>query len=364
MQQRSGTPAAEPLRPVQDPAGWAKDEVARATDWVHVLSAAEIADLDRAIARVEASGTDLADVGREQFGMPVFGPVLDTLREDIIDGRGFVLIRGVPVHRYSRLQSTIAFWGIGTYLGHAVSQNGKGHLLGHVVDLGSKTTDGPTNRGYHTAEMLPFHCDGTTDIVGLLCLHPAKSGGESALVSSITIYNEMLRRNPEYVAALSEPIYRDRRGEIPAGAQPYYALPVFNFHKGYLTTNWQGPHIRSTSRFAELPRHSATLTAALEMFENLAQELCFAMDFRQGDIQFLHNHVIVHSRTSAVEDFPEPERKRHLLRLRLMTPTGRPLPKTFFAQERVDIENVESGQRPSGSIIPPGVELKIPLEAE
>lgn len=174
----------------------------------------------------------------------------------------------------------------------------------------------------------------------------------------------MLKRKPEYVAALSEPIYRDRRGEIPDGAQPFYALPIFNHYSGHLTTNWQGPNIYSARRFTELPPHTPELAAALEMFERLAHELCFAMDFRQGDVQLLHNHVIVHSRTSAVEDFPEPERKRHLLRLRLMTLGGRPLPPTFFAQDGIDIDRVQPGQRPSGSIIAPGTVLKIPLDAE
>lgn len=144
-----------PLKPVVDPAGWTKEQIAETTDWTHVLNEREIADLDRAIAKVEASGSDLVSVGRDGFEMPVLGPVLGSLRDEIISGRGFVLIRGVPVHRYSRLQSAIAFWGIGTYLGQAVSQNAKGHLLGHVVDLGDKTTDTPHNRGYHTAEMLP-----------------------------------------------------------------------------------------------------------------------------------------------------------------------------------------------------------------
>jgi hypothetical protein len=355
---------AERLKPVIDPAGWTKDEILSSTDWIHVLGDREIADLDRAVADIETHQIPLAEVRREDFDLPVLGPALEEMREEILNGRGFVLIRGVPVHRYTRLQNAIAFWGIGKHMGEPVSQNAKGHLLGHVKDLGGDPAENPHDRGYHTAKMLPFHVDGTTDIVGLMCLQPAKSGGQSALASSVTIHNEMLKRAPELVNALSEPVYRDRRGEIPEGARPYYPLPVFNYFGGHLTTNWQGGNIQSAQRFAELPPWSAELTAAVNMFDELAHELCFTMEFQQGDIQFLHNHVIVHSRITAVEDFPEPSRKRHLLRLRMSATDGRPLSPAFFAHENVDPQTIEPGRRPSCAIVAPGTVLKVPLEAE
>ena len=197
----------------------------------------------------------------------MLGPVLEAIREELLNGRGFVVIRGVPVDRYSRFQSALAFWGIGAYLGRPVSQNAKGHLLGHVKDLGGASLQNPNDRGYHTAEMLPFHCDGVTDIVGLLCLQTSKSGGDSAVASSITLHNEMLARRPELVAALGEPIYRHRRGEIPSGAEPYFQLPVFNYFEGHLTTNWQGGGIRAALRLTELPPASEDLMAAIAMFE-------------------------------------------------------------------------------------------------
>lgn len=361
---RSPRQSAERLKPVVDPAAWTKEEIARSTDWLYHLNEREIADLDRAIDVIEKREMPLDDVHREDFSLPVLGPALEAMREDIFQGRGFVWMRGVPVERYTRLQSAIAFWGIGAYFGVPVSQNAKGHLLGHVKDLGGTSRENPTHRGYHTAEMLPFHVDGVTDIVGLLCLQPAKSGGASAIASSVTIYNEMLKRRPEYVAALSEPVYRDRRDEVPAGAQPYYALPVFSVFEGLLTTNYQGGNIRSARRFTELPPYSADLAGALEMFETLAHELCFTLEFAQGDIQLLNNHVMVHSRISAVEDYPEESRKRHLLRLRMMTPGGRPLSPDFFRHENLPANRIQPGQRPSGAIVTPGAVLNVPLEAE
>jgi Taurine catabolism dioxygenase TauD, TfdA family len=355
----SGSTYAEPNKPVVDPAGWTKDDLTRNTDWLYPLNDAEIADLDRALAEIERRGIALMDIQRDDFNLPILGPVLESMREQVVNGRGFVWIRGVPVHRYTRLQSAIVYWGIGTYMGEPVSQNSKGHMLGHVVDLGDKTFANPTHRGYQTSATLPFHAD-FCDIVGLLCLQRAKSGGDSAIASSITMYNEMLKRYPAYAAALCEPIYRDRRNEIPEGAKPYFAQPVFMFHNGQLTTHFGAHYMTSAQRFEELPRHSEELVEAIKMFDVLAKELCFAMEFQQGDIQLLNNHVIVHSRTSAVVDYPERERRRHLLRLWLSTPEGRELPPSYAERYFSLDPNITY----RGGILTPGIELKAPLEPE
>ncbi len=349
---------AEALKPVVDPAGWSKADLAADTTWMHELTAKEIADLDQAVVAVEQRGMEIADIKGRELPLPVLRPTLERLNDELIDGRGVVLIRGVPVSRYSRLQSAIAYWVVGTHFGDPVSQNGKGHILGHVQDLGEKTLANPAHRGYQTAEKLPFHSD-SCDVVGLLCLHPSKSGGESLVVSSIDVYNEMLRTRPDLAAELAQPIYRDRRGEVPEGAQPYFQLPVFNFEHGLLTINWQGGYIRSAQRFEELPRHSTKLTEAIDLFAKMARERASYMDFRQGDIQLLHNHVTVHSRTEFV-DFDEPEKKRHLLRLWLATPKGRPLPQAMWNRYGPHMK----AQRPAGGVVLPGVAFKTPLVAE
>lgn len=349
---------AEAMKPVVDPAGWTKADLAADKSWVHELTPAEIADLDRAVAEAEKKGVSILDMKRNDFQLPVLGATLDKLRDEVIWGRGLTLIRGVPVHRYSREQAGIAYFGIGTWFGEPVSQNGKGHILGHVKDLGNKSFANPTDRGYQTHDKLPFHSD-SCDVVGLLCLHHSQSGGESTVVSTVNIYNEMLKQRPDLVAELCKPIYRDRRGEIPEGAQPYYQIPVFSFEQGYFTCNWQGGYIRSAQRFEELPRHTPAMLEALDMFAAMARDLCYHMDFRQGDIQLLHNHVTVHSRTEYV-DFPEPEKKRHLLRLWLATPGGRPLSNAFMNR----YGNAMLGKRPAGGIILPGMKFKAPLEAE
>ena len=159
--------------------------------------------------------------------------------------------------------------------------------------------------------------------------------------------------------SLCQPVWRDRRGEIPEGAEPYYQIPVFSFEQGYFTCNWQGGYIRSAQRFEELPRHSPAMLEALDMFTRLARELCTSMDFRQGDIQLLHNHVTVHSRTEYV-DLPAPEKKRPLLRLWLATPGGRPISSAFMNR----YGKAMLGKRPAGGVTVPNMVFKAPLEAE
>jgi hypothetical protein len=356
-ERRAHVPAV-PGRPVVDPACWTAAEMQARDDWMHVLIAAEIADLDRAVHALDASGIDVAKIARASFDLPVLGPVLDGIADDILNGRGFAMMRGVPVDRYSRRQSAIAFFMIGLHVGVPVSQNAKGHVLGHVKDLGGTSLSNPLNRGYQTSERLPFHTD-QCDVVALLCLRTSDAGGDSLLTSSVAIYNEMLQRRPDLVAALSEPIAIDRRNEIPAGKDPWYWMPVFNFQDGYLSTYWTVSYIRSAQRFEELPRHSPALVEALAMFEDLARELSFTMRMQPGDVQLLHNHVVVHSRT-AYDDRPGFDNRRHLLRFWLATPGGRPLPPVFADQ----YAHLKPGERPAGGVVVPGTVFHAPLDAE
>lgn len=318
---RARRPAA-PMEALVDPAGWTADELAAADDWIYRLSAAEIDELESAVESVRRHGTEMRRIGRNDFPLPTLGPALMRLRDELLEGRGFILIRGVPVARMDREQAALAFWGIGAWLGRAVSQNGQGHLLGHVKDLGGDYADANT-RGYLTAAEMGFHAD-RCDYVGLLCLHPSKSGGASRIASSVTLYNELLRRAPAHVAELVQPFAWTRLGEIPPGMSPWYELPVFSFHDGYFSARGVSSQIFKAQGLPGVRPFTEAQRAALDAFREVVREIAFDMAFEPGDIQFLHNHVTLHSRT-AYEDWPEPGRKRHLLRLWLCDDAGRPL---------------------------------------
>ena len=345
---------ASPRPLFEGPSAWIGAALARhPEEWIYTLSTAEIDEIEAAVANVR--GRDLADLSRADFAFPKLGPVLEQLRDEVLNGRGFVLIRGLPVEGRPIEDSAAAYWGIGTYFGYPRSQNAMGHLLGHVRDLGLATTD-PNVRTYQTTERQHFHTD-SCDIVALLCLKTAKSGGLSSIVSSMAIHNEMAKRRPDLLERLFQPFATDRRGEVPVGEKPYFDMPVFNDHADYVSGIYSGTYIRSAQRFPDVPRLTQEDIEALDMLDDLAndKELRLDMELRPGDMQFLHNHTCLHDRTAFV-DWPEPERKRHLLRLWLAAPDARPLPPVFAAR----YGSTAIGDR--GGIICEKTRLHAPLE--
>jgi hypothetical protein len=293
---------------------WIGREMAQRRDWIHELSAAEIEDLDRAVAHARATGKPMGELSRADFPLGVLARSAETWLDALDTGRGFVLVRGVPVERYGEEDASLAYWGLGLHLGRAVSQNAAGDLLGHVRDAGLERRD-PTVRLYRTREPLAFHTDGS-DIVGLLCLRPAKSGGTSRIASSQAIYNEILRRRPDLVPTLHGPFPFDRNGEEGPGEPPYFSLPICREAEGRLRTFYIGWYIRDSQRHAQAPRLTRAQSEVIDLIDEIAADpaIHLDMDFRAGDIQWLKNAAILHARTEFA-DYSEPERKRHLLRL-------------------------------------------------
>ena len=305
---------------------WRGPARAARSEWIEPLSDAELGELERASEKWMRADADLAALTREQFVLPTLAERLQRVRHQLLEGRGFVLLRGLPVAAWGRRRCAVAFYGLGTHLGQALSQNAHGHVLGHVRDLGLASSD-PNVRIYQTHERQTFHTD-SADLVGLLCLQTAQRGGLSALVSSATLYNELRARRPDLAACLFQPLATDRRGEVPPGAKPYFQIPVFNWFAGRLSAIYQRQYIDSAQRFADAPRLSALQTEALNAFDALSNDpaLHFTMALEPGDLQFVHNHVLLHDRT-AFEDGPE--HRRHLLRLWLAPADARPLPAAF-----------------------------------
>lgn len=313
---------------VRDCSAWYGSDLAGSTDWIEHLSEVEIAEIENACRELKESQNELATIAAEQVPLPTLGPRLQGLLDEVLNGRGFVLIRGLPVERWTRRQAAIAFLVIGVHLGNLRMQNAEGHLLGHVRDMGRSSTD-PHTRIYQTRERQTHHTD-SCDVVGLLCLKAAKAGGLSSLVSSTTIFNEMRRRRPDLLRVLLEPIETDRRGETPAGCKPYFTIPVFNYHQRLVSVIYQRQYIESARRFPGVTPLSPLQIEALDLLDELANDpkLNLMMELQPGDIQLVHNHTILHDRT-AFEDYPELERKRHLLRLWLAPAGARPLPEVY-----------------------------------
>ncbi len=312
---------AEPLlSPILTAAAWRGPQLANDDSWIYTLTAEDIAELEAALATARRRGRDIQDITRDDFPLPRFAGTLKRILREIEDGRGFQMIRGLPVARLGERDASAIYWGLGIHMGDAAPQNKRGELLGHVRAAGKSDWNAdPTVRGYHTSAGLPFHSD-KSDVVGLLCLHGAKAGGLSCIASSIAIHNEILAIRPDLHKALYEPYYIDHRGEEFEGETPYYVYPMFSVFKDRLYARFGVHYIKSAQRFAEVPRLTEAQIEALTLFDDLAKSDAFRLniEFHQGDMQFLSNHAIVHSRTDYI-DFPEPERRRHLLRILLFT---------------------------------------------
>ena len=334
-----------------------RDVAAEPSTWTYALDSSLIADLRNAANHAADTGKDIVALAREDFPLTHAQVLIQTMREDLLRGRGFCLVRGLPVAEMDRREVAVVFWGIGAHLGLAVSQNGKGHVLGHVKDLGVEYDD-PKSRGYQTAARLPYHTD-YADLVGLLCLNVAAKGGASSIVSSVSVYNRMLAERPDLVRALREPLYRTRWGEVGSDRPAWVEVPAFNVHEAGVVTTYVRSAVRKAQLHPDVPRLTSLQNEAMDLFDAIAadEELRLDMEFSRGDMQFVNNHWILHSRT-AYEDHAEPERKRHLLRLWLACQDGPPFPPAMTES----FQGLTANGRPNGIHVP-GVPLIAPLDA-
>lgn len=306
---------------------WKQVDVAEPSTYTTHLTSSEIEELLDASARfADADAATLGTITPRDFPLPTLAKRFDALRRRLTHGRGFELLRGFPASDVTEQQAAAAFAGIGAHLGSARSQNAAGHKLGHVRNVGADSRD-PTVRIYLTNDRQTFHTD-SADVVGLLCLEQAAAGGESLLVSAASIYNELLDLAPSLAHLLFEPIATDRRGEVPSGCEPYFLIPVLSWFDDSLTVMYQRQYIESAQRFEAAPRLTPEVIEALDLFDAIANDPEFhcRMQLEVGDIQFVHNHSVLHDRTGFTD---KPGSPRHLLRLWLSVADDRRLPPIF-----------------------------------
>ena len=231
------------------------------------------------------------------------------VRDEVLSGRGFLLMRGLPVERWSlRDGGDRAISASARISAAPARRTPRATCSGHVRDLGLDRRI-PMSASTRPTRARPFTPIPATSSA-LLCLKTAQSGGLSALVSSTTIFNEMRRRRPDLLALLFAPIATDRRGEVPAGQKPYFEIPVFNWHEGHLSAIYQRQYINSAQRFADAPRLTPAHRRGARPVRRAgrrSRSCNMTMEFKPGDMQFVHNHTILHDRTAFV-DWPEPER--------------------------------------------------------
>jgi hypothetical protein len=335
------------VRELEPAAEWRAADVADPETWTLRLTADDHAELDSALRTATSRSADPLQLTRNDFPMPVLAEKLDKVVRTLLDGRGFVRISALDAERYSDQEITLLYWGIGLHLGDPWPQNHHGHVLGDVTDQG-KTTDDPTARGNELGQIaLDYHTDGS-DLVGLLCLRSPLRGGLSCVANAVAIHNEMVREDPDLVAALYDELPYDLRGEQAEGGRPFFTIPAFSEHHRRLFVRFIPAYIHASQRHPDAPRLSKVAKVAIARAVALANDADFNvyMDLRPGEMQFINNYHVLHGRT-AYEDDPANGYKRHLKRLWLATHALPDRPERFQSRTMR-----HWAQRPSVSALP------------
>lgn len=321
---------------VVEPSVWMADEYRNSDEWTFNFTDVHIRELSEALNYVQSQGLGGTQFTKDDFPLPTLGPDLDVQRELLENGRGFTLMRGIPIDRYDLDELTAIYWGIGAHLGEGFFQNAQGDLVGHVTDHGRKfegTDPYKFNiRAYTTTVEIPPHTD-SCDLVGLLCVRAAKSGGGSAVVSSTALYNRFLDTRPDLLEPLYNGFHLDLIGKGTTEKElSHHRIPVFSYWGGKLSCRYNKGQIEHGANKAH-DGLTAIEQEAVDYFRELSTHADFRleMNFQPGDIQILNNRTTLHSRT-AFEDHDKPEQRRLLLRLWLNSFTPRPMHPAFANQ--------------------------------
>jgi len=306
---------------VAGPAAWRGCELLGDQSWIHTLSEDAKAAIDNALHNVKNQGLTFPNFNKDNFPIPELAADLKRYSESLEHGMGFLLVRGLPVDRYCEEDINIIYYGIGLNLGLPVRQNPKGDLLGIVMNVGD--VNKKDTRVYETNAYLPYHTD-PSDVVGLLCLRKAKTGGLSSLVSAASVYNQIVENHPEFLALYYRPMYYAHLGKDLPGLSP-----IFSFHNGKLSCRYLRQYIELGHDIMQLPLSSVEIEA-LDIFDSIIHDKDLRLDMmlEPGDLQFANNYAVLHSRTE-FEDFDSIEQHRKMLRLWLKMPNARKLAPDF-----------------------------------
>ena len=303
------------------PSVWKGPDFAGDKSWIRPLNAQQCKELLGAVAAVQNAGKRFPDFGVIDFPLAELGRQLREWGNELESGHGFILLRGLPIDGLDDDAIDILYFGLGLHIGVPVRQNPAGDLIGRVMNVGD--LEDRQTRVYETNAYLPYHTD-PSDMVGLLCIRASKSGGVSSLISSGSLYNEILLRYPEYLSVFYRPMYYPHLG----GDEPALA-PVFSYHQGKMSVRYLRQYLELGADTMGRPL-SAVEHEAMDVFDKIMHEPEMRIDMmmQPGDLQLVNNYSVMHSRTS-FEDHDDAHLRRRKLRLWLKLPGARQLAYPF-----------------------------------
>ena len=311
---------------ITDASAWEPADLRASDDWIYRLTEADIEEIDAALVTCRNQVTDIKDINQSNFPLEEVGTRLNWVADYIENVRGVVVLKGLPVTKYSKQELQMIYIGMGTYIGAPLKQSTQGEIIQDVYDQGENLY-AITGRGTNSSNRLPWHTD-RCDVVSLLCLNKAAVGGESKLASLTNVYNKIYQEHPEYAEALCEPFYHGRAPFEPEDVRQWYRLPVFTNFNGKFASRYLRRFIEIGQDYEEVPRFKEVQVDALNYLDARLNDpdVCLDLAFDVGDIQFLNNFVICHSRNEYRDSDQE---SRFLFRLWLAAYNGRDLDPAF-----------------------------------
>ncbi|WP_424811512.1 TauD/TfdA family dioxygenase [Roseococcus sp. YIM B11640] len=308
---------------------WSGAELLAESDWIWRMEAPYLAELDAAIAANRHKAPEA--ITRADFRLPLMAPLLADINEELEEGRGIARLRGLPVDRYESEDIQRMFWGISQHLGTPVYQNLRGELLSVIQDRSSdpnrhfadETGAKSATAKALSQDALNFHTD-TSDVIGLLCVRNAASGGLTKVASTTRAYNEMLAERPDLLEVLFEDWWHLRPEQVPTT----FALPLFGIEEGKLTSTFSPANLRKAQEFPGTAPLTEKQKEALDMLLRVKERHSILSPFEPGDAQFLNNHIVSHGRTAFVNEAGTGQ-SRFMMRVWLATPDSRKLPEKF-----------------------------------
>ena len=312
---------------------WRAADLPACDEWELTLSAPELAEFARLLENADSA-------------IPTLTERLLWMRERLETGAGVILLRGLPIADSAESAIKAAFQRLASEIGTPLSQAADGTRIFSVRDAGFAKDD-PRARGPNTSKRLSFHTD-RCDVIGFLCLNEAKSGGDNEIVSSKAVYEVIGEHRPDLLEILKAPFYYKRHSVDLGNDQPWCQQPIFSLCEGHFACSFLRVLIERAHADPNLPDLSPEQVEALDFLEETAADPSLFLRFRQhpGDLLLLNNWVTLHRRT-AFEDWPELERRRHILRAWLSVPNSRPLDPMFAANYGdVRAGAIRGGMRP------------------